>query len=616
MNFAWPHLLWLLVLPAALLVRELVRIRRSNGVEHPKILRAEAGLRSVNLSGDNARSTSARRRFLLCAGLALGVLAIARPRWGRIDEPVFDQSREIIIALDLSRSMLTPDVKPTRLDRSKLLIQSLLDKLKGERVGLVVFSGTAFLQAPLSADYEILREFLPTLSPDFLPEGGTNYRQLIDASIEAFGDSAAADRYLIILSDGEATDDDWRDRVPELEKKGIRVIGLGVGTSSGGMIPDGAGAFMKDDNGAVVLSKLESGTLKELAEASHGVYRDASDWVDLSKVLASTVDQGRKGRFVEQSSVRYVERYQWALAQALVCLVASFWLEFPVRPKSREIRLSPPAPPKVPPARTVALACVALLLVLAARAAPPPPTITAEAPQNPAAGLAKVVGRLSVADQRKPVDWEELVNETLTWGEHLKSSNQKVPEGPVRDALAGVQIGEKADPKVTDWAHMRSELEELLKKPDEPQQKKDQQQNQQQDQKRDQKQDQKKDHQQDQKDSQQQKEQGKPQDKDEPRKDPQQKPADSKQPEQQSAFGDMNKAPTPTPPHKESQEAMQKVGGVRKKEDEDPARKNPELAVPLEKLEQLKADDSPAELFEMMRRGEPIPTPTNTGKNW
>jgi Ca-activated chloride channel family protein len=616
MNFAWPQLLWLLVLPAALLVRELVRIRRSNGVEHPKILRAEAGLRSVNLSGDNARSTSARRRFLLCAGLALGVLAIARPRWGRIDEPVFDQSREIIIALDLSRSMLTPDVKPTRLDRSKLLIQSLLDKLKGERVGLVVFSGTAFLQAPLSADYEILREFLPTLSPDFLPEGGTNYRQLIDASIEAFGDSAAADRYLIILSDGEATDDDWRDRVPELEKKGIRVIGLGVGTSSGGMIPDGAGAFMKDDNGAVVLSKLESGTLKELAEASHGVYRDASDWVDLSKVLASTVDQGRKGRFVEQSSVRYVERYQWALAQALVCLVASFWLEFPVRPKSREIRLSPPAPPKVPPARTVALACVALLLVLAARAAPPPPTITAEAPQKPAAGLAKVVGRLSVADQRKPVDWEELGNETLTWGEHLKSSNQKVPEGPVRDALAGVQIGEKADPKVTDWAHMRSELEELLKKPDEPQQKKDQQQNQQQDQKRDQKQDQKKDQQQDQKDSQQQKEQGKPQDKDEPRKDPQQKPADSKQPEQQSAFGDMNKAPTPTPPHKESQEAMQKVGGVRKKEDEDPARKNPELAVPLEKLEQLKADDSPAELFEMMRRGEPIPTPTNTGKNW
>src|SRR5271170_2639025 len=136
--------------------------------------------------------------------------------------------------------MLSPDVKPTRLERSKLLIQSLLDKLSGERVGLIVFSGTAFLQSPISADYEILREFLPALGPDYLPEGGTNYRQLIDTSLEAFAGGSSADRYLIILSDGEATDDDWKERIPDLAKRGIRVIGLGVGTSAGGMIPDGA----------------------------------------------------------------------------------------------------------------------------------------------------------------------------------------------------------------------------------------------------------------------------------------------------------------------------------------------------------------------------------------
>ena len=149
MNFAWPHLLWLLLLPAGLLAYELKRSRRAAGVEHPKILRAEAGLHSVSLVSGAQTYASRRRRFLLCAGIALGVVAIARPRWGRLEEPMFDQSREIIIALDLSRSMLTPDVKPTRLDRSKLLIQSLLDQLKGERVGLVVFSGTAFLQACL-----------------------------------------------------------------------------------------------------------------------------------------------------------------------------------------------------------------------------------------------------------------------------------------------------------------------------------------------------------------------------------------------------------------------------------------------------------------------------------
>ncbi len=613
MNFAWPHLLWLLLLPAGLLGFELRRSRRSVAAEHPKILRAEAGLSSVSLVDDPSSFASRRRRYLLCAGLALSVVALARPRWGRLEEPMFDQSREIIIALDLSRSMLTPDVKPSRLERSKLLIQSLLDQLKGERVGLVVFSGTAFVQAPLSADYEILREFLPSLGPDFLPEGGTNYEQLISTTIDAFGDSGASDRYLIVLSDGEATDDDWRSRVPDLEKKGIRVIGLGVGTSTGAMIPDGAGSFMKDENGAVVLSKLESGTLKELAKATHGEYRDASDWVDLARVLSETVEQGKKGRFVEQSTARYVERYQWALAQALACLVASFWLEFPVRPKSREIRLSPG---KVPRAAAAAAAFLALVL-LAPRAAAAP-AVTAETPPNPAAGLSKVVARLSSEDRRSAVDWVELGNETLTWGQHLKSSGQEVPEGPVRDALAAVELGQKADGKATDWGRMRTDLEELLRKP-EDQKKKDEQQNKQnKDQDKDQKQD---ESQKDQKDGQ----QGKPQEKQEnPQKqdqkqqspsNPQDKNGSQGRQDNQKAFGDMKATPTPSP-RRESQEPMQKVGGARKKEDEDPARSNPELAVPLEKLEQIKADDSPAELFEMLRRGEPLPTPTNKGKNW
>ena len=167
--------------------------------------------------------------------------------------------------------MLAPDVKPSRLERAKLLIQSLLEKLEGERVGLVVFAGTAFLQSPLSADYEILREFLPALGPDYLPQGGSNYGALLDASLQAFSHTNAADRFLMILSDGEATDDDWKKRIEELKKKNIRVLGLGVGTLGGAMLPDGTGGFIKDERGAVVLSKLESATLQELATATGGV---------------------------------------------------------------------------------------------------------------------------------------------------------------------------------------------------------------------------------------------------------------------------------------------------------------------------------------------------------
>jgi Ca-activated chloride channel family protein len=620
MTFAWPQLLWLLVLPAGLLVWELMRKRRRAGDEHPKILRAEAGMSSVRLSADAARPTGGRRKFLLCAGLALGIVALARPQWGHLDEPVFDQSRDIIIALDLSRSMLTPDVKPSRLERSKLLIQALLDHLRGERVGLIVFSGTAFLQSPVSSDYEILREFLPAMGPDYLPEGGTNYSQLIDTALEAFAGGSSADRYLIILSDGEATDENWRDKVPELTKRGIKVIGLGVGTAAGGMIPDGAGGFMKDENGAVVLSKLESGTLRQLAEATHGVYRDASEWVDIAKVLSATVDQGRKGRFVEQNSVRYVERYQWALAQALACLIASFCLEFPIRPKSREIRLSAPAAPAAQPMPAAATLSIVALLFLGAA------TARAEdaARPDPAAALSKIVGRLSTQDSCSPLDWAELGQETVTWGEHVKSGGRQVPEGPLNDALKAVELGERSDPKASDWPKMRSELEDLLKKPDD---KKQQQQNQDQNQDKNQQKDQQKQDQQKQDQNKEDQQQGQnqqssppqsgsPQEQKDQQSQQQPKPEDGRDKSQQSAFGDMSKAPTPPQQKKESRGAMQKVGGVKKDQPDDPARHDPELAVPLEKLERLKAQDSPAELFEMLRKGEPTPTPASTGKNW
>jgi Ca-activated chloride channel family protein len=620
MTFAWPHLLWLLALPAGLLVWELARRRGPGSSAHPKILRAEAGLTSVSLVGESApRSASSRRRVLLCAGTALAVVALARPQWGRLEEPVFDQSREIIIALDLSRSMLSTDVKPSRLERAKLLIQSLLDGLSGERVGLVVFSGTAFLQAPMSSDYEIIREFLPSLGPDFLPEGGTNYSQLISTSLDAFGEGSAADRYLIILSDGGATDDDWKGKVGDLAKRGIRVIGLGVGTAGGSMIPDGSGDFMKDDSGAVVMSKLESGTLRDLANATHGVYVDASSWVDLPKLLSATVEQGRRGRFVERNTVRYAERFQWALAPALLCLIASFWLEFPVLPKSREVRLG--GPPAAKARAQPALAAVAAAAFLLAGAPWSASGQGAPAP-DPAASLSKVVGRLSSQEACSALDWEELGRDTVTWGQHLQSAGEQVPERPVRDALAAVDLGSSSDPKAADWASLRSELEALLKKQDDqkkPDQKKDQQQNQQnqqnQQQDQNQSQDQKKDQQQGK--SQQQSSanssaQDKPQNSPgEPQSQQGQRPAG-----QQKAFGDMSAQNPPPQQGGEPPRTMQRVGGVRKDQPSDPARNDPQLAIPLEKLEQVKSQDQPAELFDMLRKSEPMQAPANKGPNW
>ena len=639
MSFAWPYVLSLLCVPAALLWWEFTHRRRAAALTRPKILRAEAGPRSLMLSERSSSTLATRPRLWLCLGLALSIMALARPQWGRLEEPVFDQSREILLAIDLSRSMLTPDVKPSRLDRAKLLIQSLLEKLAGERVGLVVFSGTAFLQSPLSADYEILREFLPALSPEFLPEGGSNYGALIEAALQAFGASGSADRFLVILSDGEATDDDWKSRAEELKKKNIRVIGLGVGTPSGGMIPDSSGQFVKDERGAVVLSKLESATLQQLAQQTGGVYRDASAWVDVAGLVNETIETGRKGQFVEKNTIRLVERFQWPLALGLWCLVVSFCYEFPVRPRPRDVRLAPargkpetgdPKPEtgnRRPETGKVATALAMVILVsglrypvsgfAAASAANSP--VAAANPAAPKAPeplpLAKIVGRLSAAETRSARDWAELGRETATWGSRLQSEQQAVPEGPVRDALAAVDLGSKLDRTVTDWPKLREELEALLKKPDEEkqqqqeQQDKDEQQQDQDQQKKEQKSDQKK-----------QDKSGQPQSSPQDQKDASEKqdPAqkqDSKPSEQkppgESAFGDMNKKEEPPPPPPQN---TQKVGGAPEKKDQAPEPIDPSLALPMQKLEQLRNQDSPAQLFQLME-GDKKPT-RKSGKDW
>jgi Ca-activated chloride channel homolog len=604
MSFAWPHLLGLLVLPLGLLIWELRRRQQQRTTYHPKIIQAEAGHNQLKLQGHGANRLHPARIWLYL-GLVFAVIALARPQWGRIEEPVFDQSREILIAIDLSRSMLATDIKPSRLERAKLLISSLLEKLEGERVGLVVFSGTAFLQSPLSADYEILREFLPALGPDYLPEGGTNYRALLETTLQAFSATASADRFLITLSDGETTDDTWRELMGDLQKKHIRAISLGIGTPAGAMIPDGSGAFVKDERSAVVLSKLETSTLQELAQKTDGVYRDASTWIDLAALIKATVEQGRKGEFVEKNSVRLVERYQWALAPALLCLLMSFWREFPVRPRPRALKLT---------ANTAALLFVLGLILPGSLRSQEP---SAKAELSP---LGKIVGRISVQSDNTGRDWAELARETVTWGQKLQTEKHPVTEGPVRDALAAVDQGSKLDPQTADWHQLRQELEALLIKAENetppPQQNQDQQ-KQDQDKPDQSKQDSPQD--QEQKSDQSQSQEQKPSD--DASKESQESPKDQKsqddQQEQkkqdaQSAFGDMKERAQPPPPPPEK---MQQVGGTPEKKDQAPGDTDPALAMPLQKLQKIREQDSPAQLFQLME-GKPQKSPEKPGKNW
>jgi hypothetical protein len=236
-----------------------------------------------------------------------------------------------MIALDLSRSMWTEDVGPSRLDLAKQTVEKLLNGLKGESVGLIVFAGTAFVQVPLSPDYQIIREFMPSLDPDYMPQGGSDYQKLLEAALEGFGEKRDRDRYLVILSDGESSTRGWQNRLADLAKRDIHVVGIGVGTAKGGFINDQKGGYLADRNGDAILTRLQPATLQTLANRTNGKYVEASTLATPEAVRAlikDTVETGRQGRVNNEATNMQIERFQWLLIPAVLLGLADHMAKF------------------------------------------------------------------------------------------------------------------------------------------------------------------------------------------------------------------------------------------------------------------------------------------------
>ncbi len=438
---------------------------------------------------DGTRPVSRRLRgfaFALAAALALG--ALARPQWGEVPEVTIGQAREVMIALDLSRSMLATDVSPNRLARAKLLVEALLDQLHGERVGLAVFAGTAFVQSPLSADYEVLREFLAALDPSYLPQGGTDYTAMLRAAANGFGEQGDGDRYLVVLSDGEAHDESWQKVVPALRRRGIRVVGLGVGTPEGALVPDADGGALKDEQGNAVLSKLEPKTLQALAEQTGGTYRDAATWVDIADLVGTTVALGKKGEYVEERHLRLQDRFEWFLAPAVLLFLLSYWLEFPVFPLARALQTRGRRPLRASAPATAAV-LVGLMVwhtpiqAITVAADKPPPLSVATKPQppgglpvdpsgdpstEPAVDLAATVAALSEKPALGPTDYERLATDTIGFASQPSAPSGAPRHGIIDDALAAVDRGERQDASAADWPALRQQLEALRNPPQPP----------------------------------------------------------------------------------------------------------------------------------------------------
>lgn len=587
MTFAVPTVLWLAVVPLVLLVLD--ASKGAAGAAWPRVRRLWAGPSGFS----DATAIRSRRRWRLWLGLIVVIVAAARPQWGRIEEQTFDQSREVLIALDLSRSMLAEDIKPSRLARAKLLIESLLDRLRGERVGLILFSGTAFLQSPLSPDYEVLREFLPALSPGYLPEGGTDFDRLLETTLDSFSNEGGADRFLIVLSDGESQTAEWRNRIERMTQRKIRVIALGIGTEAGAVMPAEGGGFVKDARGAVVLSRLDPQTLRDLARMTGGTYANATNWVDLAGLLEQTVERGRQGEFTKRAEMRLQERYQWFLAAGLVLLAWSFWREFPVRPRVRDLKGR---------AATAASA----LFVLALLAPPDAQAVAAALPD-----LAKT---LSAQPSLSAGDAARFAGTTIDFGTAQRQSGQPIPPTVLADGFASVDLGERLDRAAADWPELRRKLEDLARPPEEQKRDEKEEEKKNDEEKKDQQQQQggeKEQQEQNQEQEQQDQEQQEDQQKEKREQRSGQKAFDEQPPEQQQQEGE--EAEPQESQQQQSKKNMQTVGGEQAADSE--VQERPELAVPLQKLERVKQQDSPARLFQLMQDNEPK-KPAKKERDW
>jgi Ca-activated chloride channel family protein len=268
------------------------------------------------------RRRTVRATLLVTATLCV-VLALAGPMWGFRWQEVRREGIDLVIAVDTSRSMLSTDVKPNRLGRAKLAIQDLVGELRGDRVALVAFAGTGFVQCPLTLDYGAFGQSLEAIEVGIIPRGGTSLTAAIDAALEALEGRQGKHQALVLITDGEDHEGKVKEATKRAAERGVKIYTVGIGTAEGELIPAESGGFVKDRQGQVVKSRLDEETLKQVAVDTGGVYLHAAGAsFGLTELYRDYIDTMEKRELATTLERRFEHRYQIPLAIALVLLVA------------------------------------------------------------------------------------------------------------------------------------------------------------------------------------------------------------------------------------------------------------------------------------------------------
>lgn len=277
-----------------------------------------------------ARTADARgrtiRRALILAALGLAVIALARPQWGESSQIVERRGVQLMVALDVSKSMLAEDLEPNRLERAKFVISDLILRLTGDEVGLVLFSGRAFVQFPLTFDYATARTFLANASHQMIQVQGTEMSRAIGVAMRGFDDQRLSQKVIVIVSDGENHDDRVLETTREAAEEGVVIFTVGVGTSDGHTIPDvdpfgQATGPLTDRQDNIVISRLNEMALRQIAEAGGGKYFAESDKAAL--LLSQELTGLQEAASDAETKSRKVERFQIFAVIAVVLLIGA-----------------------------------------------------------------------------------------------------------------------------------------------------------------------------------------------------------------------------------------------------------------------------------------------------
>ena len=265
--------------------------------------------------------------ILFLLAFTLGIVAVANLRKPGTADNISRKGIDVVIALDVSKSMLATDLSPNRLERAKQMVLRLLNQMPDDRIALVLFAGKAYMQMPLTVDHGAAAIFVSSASPDAVPTQGTVFSEALQMSARAFNTKEGRFKSVVLISDGEDHDEETLKATDELAQQGVMVCTVGIGSPEGAQIPDSAtNDFKRDAMGNVVVSKLNEDILKQIAQKTNGVYVHFETGEQTVNALMAQLSQVERKTFTDVSLLNYKTYYMWFTMAMFLLLLFEFIL--------------------------------------------------------------------------------------------------------------------------------------------------------------------------------------------------------------------------------------------------------------------------------------------------